>query len=139
MAKSDSDSTHLNSLAKIPKGSASVSTAETNAAGIGSFRTYRSRGIADYSRLWSRPARVKSEAFGAKIWRRRAPLSAASPLSSAASRRSAIQSRARNCDMSISTLNAALMALAALSLFTCLTTSVRLSRARVGAAKVVKS
>ncbi len=41
--------------------------------------------------------------------------------------------------MSISILNAALMALAALSLFASSTTSVRLSRAGVGADKVVKS
>ena len=40
--------------------------------------------------------------------------------------------------MSISTLNMALVALAALSLMACSTTSVRLSRAGVGADKVVK-
>ena len=41
--------------------------------------------------------------------------------------------------MSISTLNMALVALAALSLMACSTTRVRLSRAGVGANKVVKS
>jgi len=41
--------------------------------------------------------------------------------------------------MSISTLNAVLMALAALSLFASSTTRVRLSRAAIGANKVVKS
>ena len=40
--------------------------------------------------------------------------------------------------MSISTLNMALVGLAALSLMACSTTSVRLSRAGVGADKVVK-
>ena len=41
--------------------------------------------------------------------------------------------------MSISTLTMALVALAALSLAVCSTTSVRLSRAGVGVDKVVKS
>ena len=40
--------------------------------------------------------------------------------------------------MSISTLTMALAALAALSLMACSTTSVRLSRAAIGADKVVK-
>ena len=40
--------------------------------------------------------------------------------------------------MSMSTLNAALMALAALSLFVCSNPSVRLSRAGIDANKVVK-
>jgi hypothetical protein len=73
MATSDSDSTHLDSRAAIIEGSASASTAEANAAGIGSFRTYRSRWAASYIRSWSGPARINSEAFGFKIWRRRAP------------------------------------------------------------------
>jgi hypothetical protein len=41
--------------------------------------------------------------------------------------------------MSISTLNAALMVLAALSLFARSTTSMKLSRVGAGAAKIVKS
>jgi hypothetical protein len=41
--------------------------------------------------------------------------------------------------MSISTLNAALIVLAALSLFACSTPSVRLSRVGIGADKVAKS
>ena len=48
-ATSDSDSTHLDSPAEVARGSASASTAEADAGGISSFRTYRSRGVAAYS------------------------------------------------------------------------------------------
>ena len=73
-----------------------ASVAEANAAGLGSFRTYRSRRVASYSGLWSGPARIESDAFGSRTWRRRAPLAAASPFSSAASGRAAIRPRTRN-------------------------------------------
>src|SRR5664280_1653481 len=52
VATSDSDSTHLDSLAEGSEGSASASMVEANGAGISSFRTYRPREVASYSRPW---------------------------------------------------------------------------------------
>jgi hypothetical protein len=58
---------------------------------------------------------------------------------SAASKRPAIPPKTGNCDMSISTLNLALIALLALSLLPGSTTKVRVSRVGVDANEVAKS
>jgi hypothetical protein len=72
-APSDSDSTHLESIAEVVEAHAAPLAPEANAAGIGSFRTYRCRQVAPNSGPWSGSARIKSDAFGSKTWRRRAP------------------------------------------------------------------
>jgi len=58
-ATSDSDSTHREFVAEAVEGCAAASVIAVNAAGIGSFRTYRRRRFAFYCRLWSGPARSR--------------------------------------------------------------------------------
>ena len=70
---SDSDSTHLESFAEAVEARDAALAPEANAAGIGSFRTYRCRQVAPNFGPWSGSARIKSDAFGSKTWRRRAP------------------------------------------------------------------
>ena len=132
---SDSDSTHLESIAEAVAGHAAALAREANAAGIGSFRTYRRRRLASYARFWSGPARFKNATRSApRSGGGGPPLAAATPNRSAASRRLAVQPRARNPNMSIFALNMALAVLAALSL-AAHSTPCR----RFGANEVVKS
>ncbi len=136
---SDTDSTHPESVAEAVEGRAAARAREANAAGIGSFRTYRRRRPASYCPLRSGPARLRMRRVRRQNLAAATPLAAVSSLCSAATRRPAIQLRARNRAMSITTLNMALAALAALSLLTCSTTRVKLNRASVGTDKDVKS
>ena len=81
--------------------------------------------------------RTQGDAFDSKIWWRRPPPSPAiNCFRSGASKRPAIQPKMRNRNMSMSVVNMALIALAALSLAACSATGDRFGGA--GADKVVK-